>query len=81
MTIEETYQYLLKTIHDCMPDLDVSGLNRDTRFVDTNIDSMAFMLILSKIEGNTGVHVPETEWPGIQTVGEAAEALARHMEP
>lgn len=26
---------------------------------------MAFMLILSKIEGNTGVHVPETEWPGI----------------
>lgn len=81
MTIEETYQYLLKTIHDCMPDLDVSGLTRDTRFVDTNIDSMGFMLILSKIEGNIGVHVPESEWPGIQTFGEAAEALARHMEP
>lgn len=29
MTHEEVFQYLLKTVHDCMPDLDVSGFGRD----------------------------------------------------
>ncbi len=75
MNRNEVFQYILKTIQDCMPDLDASVLTEDTILAETAIDSMAFMLIVCRVEGNLGVHIPESEWPRMQKISDVVDAV------
>ena len=79
MTRQEVLDYIVKTIHDCLPDMDVSGLTEETVIADTEIESMAFMLIVCRIEGTLGVHIPETEWPSMQRIGDVVDAVYRRL--
>ncbi|MCR5090890.1 MAG: acyl carrier protein [Oscillospiraceae bacterium] len=75
MNRNEVFQYIQKTIQDCMPDLDASVLTEDTILAETAIDSMAFMLIVCRVEGTLGVHIPESEWPRMQTISDVVDAV------
>ncbi len=75
MSRDEVFQYIIKTIQDCMPDMDASLLTEDSVLADTDIDSMAFMLIVCRVEGNLGIHIPEPEWPSMQKVGDVVNAV------
>ncbi len=79
MNRQEVFDYIIKTIQDCLPDMDVSVLTEDTVIAEAGIESMAFMLIICRVEGNLGIHIPETEWPSMQTLSDVVDAVYRHL--
>lgn len=80
MNRQEVFDYIIKTIQDCMPEMDVSKMTEDTVIAETEIESMAFMLIVCRIEGTLGIHIPETEWPSMQKVGDIVDAVYRRIQ-
>lgn len=61
------------------PDVDPSEIADDTPFRDdAGLDSMDFLNVLAEIAKQTGVEVPERDYPQVSTIGALAEYVERH---
>ncbi len=80
MTREEIYAQVIRTVHNIIPELDTDSLTEDTVLAELGVESMAFMLILCRLEAGLNIEIPESEWPQILTLGDVVDAVQRHLE-
>jgi acyl carrier protein len=61
------------------PDVDPSTLSDESTFRDeAGLDSMDFLNVLTAIAAETGVDVPERDYPRVTTIGALADYVERH---
>ena len=80
MTRQEVMEKTKKVISDCFPDMDVAALTEDSVInTETAIDSMGFVLVICKLEALFNVKIPERQWSKLQTLGDVADAICKHL--
>ena len=80
VTREKVLASIFKTIQDNVPDMFGSELSEDTVLNEkTNIDSMGFILVLTKLEGEFGVKIPDEKWNDIRTIRDLADMILAYM--
>ncbi|MEE8807450.1 MAG: acyl carrier protein [Lactimicrobium sp.] len=81
MTRDEVVSQVIRVVQENVPDLVSGTMDAGTRLnTETNMDSMGFILVMTKLEGMYGVKIPDKEWDRILSVGDAADAILRHMD-
>ncbi len=79
MTREEIFAEVIRTVHNSLPELDTDSLTEDSVLAELGVESMAFILILCRLEASLQMEVPESEWPQILTLGDVTDAIGRHL--
>lgn len=76
MTRDEALDVILNAILDVAPDSDPNSITDDVDFRQAlAIDSMDFLDILESVATETGIEVPEADYPKITTLGGFASYL------
>lgn len=77
MNVTEAENLLTEIFLDVVPDADVRSVSADAQYrVELSIDSMDFLAILERVAAETGVEVPEVDYPKIETFGGFSSYLA-----
>ncbi|MBR2845830.1 MAG: acyl carrier protein [Solobacterium sp.] len=80
MTREEVLEKARKIIRDNVPDMFGEELEETTVLNEKgNVDSMGFILVLTKLEGELGCRIPDSEWDKISTLGDLADLAMKYM--
>jgi acyl carrier protein len=80
VTREEVIAKTRKLIQDNVPDMFGKELKEDTLLnAEGNMDSMGFILVLTKLEGEYNVKIPDEEWDQLRTLGDVADAVMKYM--
>lgn len=78
-TEEEVKERARAIIAEQLPDAYPDRIEDDTVLADEgNVDSMGFILVLTKLEGEFGATVPDKEWGSLRTLDDVARAIAAH---
>lgn len=65
-------------LRDIAPDVDIDALRPDEDLRDgLDIDSVDFLHFVAALHEQTGVDIPERDYPMVSTVGRCIEYLAR----
>ena len=76
----EVIEKITTVIRDCFPEMEGMELNEDTVInTDTGIDSMGFILIITKLEAMFDVRIPERQWQKLSTMGDVADAIMKRL--
>lgn len=79
-TRDEVIARTKKLIQDNVPDMFDKDLKEDTVLnAEGNVDSMGFILVLTKLEGYYNVKIPDEEWDSLRTIGDVADAVIRNL--
>lgn len=79
-TRDEVIAKTKKLIEDNVPDMYGTDLKEDTILnAEGNVDSMGFILVLTKLEGFYNVKIPDDEWDSLRTLGDVADAVLRNL--
>ncbi|MDD6258937.1 MAG: acyl carrier protein [Erysipelotrichaceae bacterium] len=79
-TRDEVIAKTKKLIEENVPDMYGKDLKEDTILnVEGNVDSMGFILVLTKLEGFYNVKIPDDEWDSLRTLGDVADAVLRNL--
>ncbi len=79
-TRDEVIAKTKKLIEDNVPDMFGKDLQEDTILnAEGNVDSMGFILVLTKLEGFYNVKIPDDEWDSLRTLGDVADAVLRNL--
>lgn len=79
-TRDEVIAKTKKLIEDNVPDMYGKDLKEDTILnAEGNVDSMGFILVLTKLEGFYNVKIPDDEWDSLRTLGDVADAVLRNL--
>lgn len=79
-TRDEVIEKTKKLIEDNVPDMYGKDLKEDTILnAEGNVDSMGFILVLTKLEGFYNVKIPDDEWDSLRTLGDVADAVLRNL--
>lgn len=79
-TRDEVIAKTKKLIEDNVPDMYGKDLREDTILnAEGNVDSMGFILVLTKLEGFYNVKIPDDEWDSLRTLGDVADAVLRNL--
>ena len=77
---EEVLEKAKRIIADNVPDMFGTEIDEDTVLnVEGNVDSMGFILVLTKLEGEVGARIPNSEWDSLRTLGDLVNAVMRHL--
>ena len=80
-TKEEIAKRTAEIILADVPEMVKGELTPETNLrTETAIDSMGFIYIMSKLEGEYHAMVPEEEWDSIITLDDVAAAILRHVK-
>lgn len=80
LTREEVLAGTKKIIMDNVPEMVKGELTEDTVLNnETAIDSMGFILVVTKLEGKFNVHIPDEEWGKMQTVRDLVNTVMKHL--
>ncbi len=82
ITREEIFNRTKQVIKDNVPDMFGDELTEDTvlNSKDGNVDSMGFILVITKLEGEFNAKVPDEEWDKITTLGELVDQIYKYAE-
>ena len=81
ITRQEILDRTKAIIYESAPELEGMELNGNTVInTDAALDSMGFVYLIVKIEGEFGVKVPERKWSKLKTVGDVADAILLEMK-
>jgi acyl carrier protein len=73
-------QIILDAIRKVAPDVDTAALSPDADFrEEAELDSMDFLGVLTAVHEETGVEVPEIDYPRIITIDRFAEYLGSRL--
>ena len=71
-------------IQENMPDMfgSVNDMTEDTTLNNKhgNVDSMGFILIITKLESEFHSHVPDHKWNKITTLGELVDSIVEYSK-
>lgn len=77
---EEVIATARKIIADNVPDAFGDDIDDDTVLnVEGNIDSMGFILLVTKMEGAFGVKIPDDEWDQLRSLNDLADAVLKYL--
>lgn len=80
MTREAVLETARKIIRDNVPDMFGEELEETTVLNEKgNVDSMGFILVLTKLEGELGCRIPDSEWDKISTLGDFADLAMKYI--
>ncbi len=80
ITREEVLEKAKRIIADNVPDMFGSEIDEDTVLnVAGNVDSMGFILVLTKLEGEVGARIPNSEWDSLRTLGDLVDAVMENL--
>lgn len=80
ITREEVLTRTKKVIMDNVPEMIKGELNEDTVLNnETAIDSMGFILVVTKLEGMFDVHIPDEQWSKMITLGDIVETIMKYL--
>ena len=80
ITREEVLEKTKKIIYDNVPEMIQGELTEDTVLnTETSVDSMGFILIVTKLEGMFGVHIPDNEWSKMVTLRDIVDTVMKHL--
>ena len=75
-TIDGARALVVATLVDIAPDLDPASLDPDARLQeDLDLDSMDFLNFLTALGDETGLELPESDYPRLTTVAACAGYL------
>ncbi len=81
ITREEVLAKTIKIIQDNVPDMFGSELKEDTVLnAEGNVDSMGFILVVTKLEGEFNALIPDDEWDKIRTLGDLVDTVMKYAE-
>ncbi len=76
MTRDEILEKIVAIIHEALPETKKEALTMDTVVNrDVGLDSMNFIMIICRIEGEFGIRIPDRKWMKLQTLGEVVAAV------
>ena len=80
VTRDEVIARARQIIQDNVPDQFDPNLPEDAVVnVEGNVDSMGFILVLTKLEGEFDVRIPSNEWDRLRTLGDLADAVMAYL--
>ena len=80
VTREQVLERTKQIIIDNAADQFGTDLQESTRLnSSTNVDSMGFILVITKLEGEFGIKIPDDEWNEIQTLGELVDSVMKYL--
>lgn len=80
ITREEVLTRTKKVIMDNVPEMIKGELNEDTVLNnETAIDSMGFILVVTKLEGMFDVHIPDEQWSKMITLGDIVDTIMKYL--
>ena len=80
ITREEVLNTTIKIIYDNVPEMAGDHLDENTVLnTETAVDSMGFILIVTKLEGAFNVKLSDNEWNKLSTLGNVVDAVYTHL--
>lgn len=80
ITRDEVISKAKKIIQDNVPDMFGKDIEEDTVLnKEGNVDSMGFILVITKLEGEFNVKIPDEEWDSLRTLGDLADAVMKYL--
>ena len=77
---EEVVERAKRVILDNVPDMYDTELTEETVLnAEGNVDSMGFIPVLTKLEGEFGARIPNSEWDHLRTLGDLVDAVMKHL--
>jgi acyl carrier protein len=81
MTRDELRAAVVGALAAIAPETDPSAIDATASLRDElDIDSMDFLAFVTALHDRTGVTVPETEYPSVDSIDGAVAYLAAHMQ-
>jgi acyl carrier protein len=78
MTSDEIRTVLFEVLSDIAPEADPASIRHDVSLRDQlDIDSMDFLNLMTALHDETGVEVPERDYPLLATIGGFVDYVAR----
>lgn len=79
MTPETARATVLRAIAEVAPDADLATVNVEVPLQEQlDLDSMDFLAVLSAIAEETGLEIPERDYPRLAALGTAIDYLVEH---
>lgn len=76
MNREEIKAKALELIHSCVPDLADAEINEDSNInTDASVDSMSFIYLMTQIEAEFGIEIPQKKWAKLCTFGALVDEI------
>ena len=77
----EILQEIVAAIYDCQPELEGTQIDENTNInTDLGIDSMGMIMIITRLEGNFDIMVPQQEWDSLSTLADVVNAFESRMD-
>lgn len=81
-TTEEVKTRARELIAELLPEAFPGEIEDDTVLsAEGNVDSMGFILILTKLEGEFNAFVPDETWGDLRTLDDVAQAIVKYAKP
>ena len=81
MNTEQARTHVIAVLRRIAPEADLDEVPPDVDLRDElDLDSMDFLSVLTTIEEQTGVTVPELDYPQIMTIDQFADYLAARLQ-
>jgi len=78
---QEVTEKIIKLVHAYVPELENEELTEETVVNrDMGIDSMNFILVICKIEGEFSVKIPQEEWDHYSRLGDLVDAVLKYKK-
>ena len=82
MNIEEAHSLLSRLLHRVAPEVDITDADPDALLQDEfDLDSMDFLNLVTTLHSETGIDVPERDYPQLATIGGFVAYLSAHAAP
>ncbi len=70
MNREEIKEKALSIIRTCVPDLAEMKIEENSNInTDASVDSMSFIYLMTQIEAEFGIQIPQKKWAKLSTLG------------
>jgi acyl carrier protein len=79
MTTEAAHSLFARLLGRIAPEVDLTDVGDDTLLQDgLDIDSMDFLNLITAVHDETGIEIPERDYPELATIGGFVAYLAKH---
>lgn len=79
MTIEESQALAARLVAAIAPDIDPDTVDTTARLrEDLDLDSLDFLNVVEAVQQETGVSIPESDYPKITSIASLASYLEQH---
>jgi acyl carrier protein len=76
MNEQQLHDVLIRALTEVAPDVDPAGIDAEADMADQlDIDSIDFLSVLVNVHKQTGIEIPERDYPKLSTLNDAVAYL------